>query len=63
MKEYPARKALQHGKNYTRDELDRALLRLAELDAAFKGASRLPAELELERALVDVTASRTPAQA
>jgi DNA polymerase III subunit delta len=63
MKEYPARKALQHGKNYTRDELDRALLRLAELDAAFKGASRLSAELELERALVDVTASRTPAQA
>ena len=29
--------------------------RLAELDPALKGGSRLPAELELERALVDVT--------
>ena len=36
-------------------ELDAALVRLAELDAAIKGASRLSAELELLRALVDVT--------
>jgi DNA polymerase-3 subunit delta len=63
MKDYPARKALQHGKNYTLDELDRALVRLAELDAALKGASRLPAELELERALVEVTAAREAAPA
>jgi hypothetical protein len=34
---------------------------LAELDAALKGASRLAPELELERALVDVT--RPPARA
>jgi DNA polymerase III delta subunit len=57
MKEYPARKALQHAKNYTRDELDHALVRLAALDAALKGASRLPPEVELERALVEVTAA------
>ncbi len=57
IKEYPARKALQHAANYSRDELDTALVRLAELDAALKGASRLAAELELERALVDVTAT------
>ena len=44
-------------KNYTRDELDAAVVRLSELDAALKGASRLPAELELERALVDVDRS------
>jgi DNA polymerase-3 subunit delta len=62
VKEYPARKALQHAKNYTPDELDLALLRLADLDAALKGASRLPAELELERALVDVTATGEPAR-
>lgn len=61
IKEYPARKALAHAENYTRDELDAAIIRLAELDAALKGASRLSAELELERALVEITAVREPA--
>jgi DNA polymerase-3 subunit delta len=55
MKEFPARKALQHAERYSREELDSALIRLAELDAALKGASRVSAELELERALVDIT--------
>ena len=55
MKEFPARKALQQAERYSRAELDAALVRLAELDAAIKGASRLSAELELLRALVDVT--------
>ena len=55
MKEFPARKALQHAERYSRGELDSALVRLAELDAAIKGASRLSAELELLRALIDVT--------
>ena len=55
MKEYPARKALQHAERYSRDELDSALVRFAELDAAIKGASRLSGELELVRALIDVT--------
>jgi DNA polymerase-3 subunit delta len=55
MKEYPARKALQHADRYSRDELDSALVRFAELDAAIKGASRLSGELELVRALIDVT--------
>jgi DNA polymerase-3 subunit delta len=58
IKDYPARKALGHTKNYTREELDDAVVRLAALDAALKGASRLTAELELERALVDVTQAR-----
>jgi DNA polymerase III subunit delta len=61
IKEYPARKALAHAENYTRDELDSAVIRLAQLDAALKGASRLSAELELERALVEITAAREPA--
>ena len=60
IKEYPARKALQHAKSFSRDELDACVVRLAELDAALKGASRLSSELELERALVDVTAERAP---
>ena len=55
MKEFPARKALQHAERYSRAELDSALVRLAELDAAIKGASRLSGELELLRALIDVT--------
>lgn len=55
MKEFPARKALQHAERYSRAELDSALVRLAELDAAIKGNSRLSAELELLRALIDVT--------
>ncbi|MEX0817823.1 MAG: DNA polymerase III subunit delta [Gaiellales bacterium] len=63
IKEYPARKALAHAENYTRDELDAAIIRLAQLDAALKGASRLSAELELERALVEITAAREPSGA
>jgi DNA polymerase-3 subunit delta len=61
MKEFPARKALQHAERYSRGELDAALVRLAELDAAIKGASRLSAELELLRALIDVTRPAVPA--
>ena len=53
--EFPARKAVQHAENYSTEELDGALVRLAELDAALKGNSRLAPELELERALIDVT--------
>ncbi len=41
-----------------REELDDALVRLAELDHALKGGSRLANELELERALVEITAPR-----
>ena len=55
IKDFPARKALQHAERYSREELDSALVRLAELDAAIKGASRLSVELELVRALIDVT--------
>ncbi len=58
VKEYPARKAVAHSENYSREELDAAIVRLAELDAAIKGASRLSSELELERALAEVTRPR-----
>ncbi|MFN2471720.1 MAG: DNA polymerase III subunit delta [Gaiellaceae bacterium] len=53
--EFRVRKALGHAQQYSPDELDAAVVRLAELDAALKGASRRPPELELELALVDVT--------
>jgi DNA polymerase III delta subunit len=59
--EFRVRKALGHGANYSRDELDAALVRLAAVDAALKGASPLASELELERALVELTAAGTAA--
>jgi DNA polymerase-3 subunit delta len=59
--EFRVRKALGHAERYSRDELDAAVVRLAELDAALKGASRLSNELELERALIDITAAREAA--
>jgi DNA polymerase III subunit delta len=58
--EFRVRKALGHAENYSRDELDEAIIRLAELDAALKGATRVAGGLELERALIDVTRAREP---
>jgi DNA polymerase-3 subunit delta len=55
MKPYPAQKLYGQIRNFSARELDEAVVRLAELDHALKGGSRLQNELELERALVDVT--------
>jgi DNA polymerase III subunit delta len=52
---FAAEKAFAHARVYSEDELRRASVRLAELDHALKGGSRLAADLELQRALVDVT--------
>jgi DNA polymerase-3 subunit delta len=52
---FAAEKAFAHAENYEPDELADAVVRLAELDLALKGGSRLAGELEFERALVDVT--------
>jgi DNA polymerase III subunit delta len=59
--EFRVRKALGHAERYSTDELDVAIVRLAELDAALKGASRVSNELELERALLEITVAREPA--
>lgn len=59
--EFRVRKALGHAENYSRDELDEAVVRLAQLDAALKGASRLAGELELERALIEIVRRPEPA--
>jgi DNA polymerase-3 subunit delta len=58
MHPFVAEKAFAQASNFSAEELGDALVRLAELDAAAKGGSRLPADLELERALVDVTRGR-----
>ena len=54
--EVRVRKAFAHADRYSQDELDAALVRLAELDASLKGGSRLSGQLELTRALVDLAA-------
>jgi DNA polymerase III subunit delta len=53
---FPAQKLFAQVRNFSGGELDDALIRLAELDHALKGGSRLANELELERALVEMTA-------
>jgi DNA polymerase III subunit delta len=58
MHPFAAEKAFAQAANFSADELGYALVRLAELEAATRGGSRLPADLELERALVDVTRRR-----
>jgi DNA polymerase-3 subunit delta len=55
MKPYPAQKLLAQVRNYSAGELDAAVIRMAQLDHALKGGSRLANELELERALVEIT--------
>jgi DNA polymerase III delta subunit len=55
MHPFAAEKAFAQAANFSADELSLALVRLAQLDAAAKGGSRMPAELELDRTLVDVT--------
>jgi DNA polymerase-3 subunit delta len=56
MKPYPAQKLYAQVRNFSPAELDDALVRLADLDHALKGGSRLATELELDRALVEITA-------
>jgi len=48
-------KLYAQARNYSGEELQEVTVRLADLDHAVKGGSRLPNDLELERALVDVT--------
>lgn len=55
---YYVQKLVRQAEAFTDDELRDAAVRLAELDHALKGASRLSADLELERALVDVARGR-----
>jgi len=51
-------KLFAQARNYGPDELRGAVVRLAELDHAVKGGSRLAVDLELERALIDITRPR-----
>jgi len=55
MHPFAAEKAFAQAANFSADELSLALVKLSELDAAAKGGSRMPAELELDRTLVEIT--------
>lgn len=58
MHPFAAEKAFAQARNFSREELDEAVVRLARLDHATKGGSRLPNELEVERTLVEITRPR-----
>jgi DNA polymerase-3 subunit delta len=60
---YYVEKLFAQADNFAVDELRDAVVRLAELDHALKGGSRLAGDLELQRALVDLTRRREPARA
>jgi DNA polymerase-3 subunit delta len=57
--EFQARRAYECARNFGDRDLDHALLRLAQLDHALKGGSRLSPEVELQRALVDAARPST----
>ena len=63
MHPFAAEKAFGQAANFSAEELGYVIMRLSELDAAAKGGSRMPADLELERALIDVTRPRERATA
>ncbi len=54
MHPFYAEKVFGQAKNFSEDELRDALVRLAALDLALKGKSKLTPDLELQRALVDL---------
>ncbi len=52
---FVAEKSARQAGNFSAEELAQATVRLAELEAGSRGGSRLPAELQLERTLVEIT--------
>ena len=56
-------KLYEQARNFSEEELGDAVIRLARLDLALKGGSKLPGELEFTRALVDITRSAETAPA
>jgi DNA polymerase III subunit delta len=52
---YYAGKLYRQAEGFSEEELDDAVLRLAELDGALKGQSRIAPDLALQRTLVDLT--------
>ncbi len=55
MHPFRAQKLSEQAEGFSAEELHDAVVRLAALDGALKGQSRLAADLEVQRALVDLT--------
>lgn len=55
LKPYYAGKLYKQAESFSEEELDTAVVRLAELDGALKGQSRLAPDLEVQRTLVTLT--------
>jgi DNA polymerase III delta subunit len=55
MHPFRAQKLSEQAEGFSAEELYDAVVRLADLDGALKGQSRLAADLEVQRALVDLT--------
>jgi DNA polymerase III delta subunit len=54
--EFYVKKLYAQAASYSPEELDEATVRLARLDLALKGGSKLPGDLELARTLLAITA-------
>jgi DNA polymerase-3 subunit delta len=63
LKQHPfyVQKLYTQARNFSAEELRDVTVRLADLDHALKGGSRLAPDLELERALAEITARRDAA--
>ncbi len=55
MHPFVAEKSVRQARNFSADELAQATVKLAALEAGTRGGSRLPADLQLERTLVEIT--------
>ena len=55
MKPFPAKKLCEQAGRFSEAELADAVVRLARLDEAVKGGSRLDPRLELELALAEIS--------
>jgi DNA polymerase-3 subunit delta len=55
MHPFAAEKAFAQARNFSVEELRESTVRLARLDLALKGGSRLPGDLEFQRTLVTIT--------
>lgn len=59
---FRARKLSEQADGYSAEELEDAIVRLAALDGALKGQSKLDPDLEIQRAIVDVVRRPRPAR-
>jgi DNA polymerase-3 subunit delta len=60
---YHARKLYTQAERFSAEDLRVAVVRLAQLDGSLKGQSRLAPDLEVQRALVDLTRKPSPDRA